>query len=91
LQWFFSTTALVTYRSIWDQADRYENANKVLQATYLAHGLLDEIEAKLFSKQVAFKNVVTTFTGSQTIDMPYVGSTFICTYAFAYTDSMGVA
>jgi hypothetical protein len=51
---FFTTVSLVYNQSMWSQAESLDKATKVIQATQLAHSRLDEIDAKLFSKQIAF-------------------------------------
>lgn len=99
---FFTTISLVYNHSMWDQAGSLENAAQLIQATQLAHSRLDEIDARLFSHQVAFakrdpddviKTVEQAFTtalkGGNTT-LPYSGYTFNVSYTFRYCDSLGV-
>ncbi len=87
---FFTTIALVYSRSMWDTAEALDDGSKVIQATHLAHSKLDEIDAKLFSHQIAFNAVINNFTGTQTVDQAYTGYKYFVTYSFKYCDSLGV-
>jgi len=85
----FTTMALVFNRGMWGQAAVLDTTNKMVQAIQLAHTSLDEIDAKLFSKQVAFSNIKTTFTGYRNVTLSYVGYTYKVTYTPADCDSLG--
>jgi hypothetical protein len=53
----FTSVSLIYNHSMWNQAESLDKASNVIQATQLAHSCLDEVDAKLFSKDIAFKNV----------------------------------
>ncbi len=86
----FTTISLVYNRGMWSQAETLDNAAKAVQATQLAHSRLDEIDAKLFSKQIAFSNIRTLYTGTSTVNLSYAGYKFTVTYTPNYCDSLGV-
>jgi hypothetical protein len=99
---FFTTVSMVYNRSMWTQAESLETAGQLIQATQLAHSRLDEIDARLFSKQVSFAlrdpdNVVPTVEQAFTTalkggitNLAYSGYKFNVIYNFKYCDSLGV-
>jgi len=95
----FTTVSMVYNRSMWSGAEALDNISKVVQATQLAHSKLDEVDAKLLSRQVAFSKrqtnntpptVAQAFTGTTLVNLPYSGYTFRITYDHKYCDSLGV-
>lgn len=86
---FFTTVALVSNRSMWSQAASLDNAAKVIQATQLAHSRLDQIDARLFSKQLAFASIKTTYNTTQNVVLTHPGYKFTVTYLTVDCDSLG--
>ena len=86
---FFTTMILLFSKGMWGQAAILDKTNKIVQAIQLAHSSLDEIDAKLFSKQVAFSAVKTTFTGVKNVTLAHPGLTYKGTYLPADCDSLG--
>ncbi len=88
---FFTSIAMVYNRSMWDQAELLENASKYVQASHLAHSVLDEIDAKLFSKQLAFNNVKTSYNNVvRTMNLQHTGGTWTLNITAVDCDSLGV-
>jgi hypothetical protein len=91
----FTTTSMVYSRSMWNQAELLDRTGKVIQATQLAHSRLDEIDAKLFSRQIAFAKE----GGLPTIRQAFIGTdipinlssgySYNLSYIFEYCDSLG--
>ncbi|MDZ4122109.1 MAG: hypothetical protein U1C33_06780 [Candidatus Cloacimonadaceae bacterium] len=88
---FFTTIAMVYNQAMWDQAELLDNAGKYVQASHLAHSVLDEIDAKLFSKQLAFNNVKTSFNNStRVMNLAHTGGTYNLAISAVDSDSLGV-
>jgi len=101
---FFTTVSLVYNRSMWTQAEALDQTANVIQANQLAHSRLDQIDARLFSKQVAFKLVgwagQTTSAFCVGTNLPVnidvdsdskIDFKFNLSYLRLYCDSLGVA
>jgi uncharacterized membrane protein affecting hemolysin expression len=50
----FTSISLSYNQALWTQTDYLNNATLVVQANYICHSVLDEIDAKLFSKSYSF-------------------------------------
>lgn len=88
---FFTTVAMVYNRAMWDQAELLDNASKYVQASHLNHSVLDEIDAKLFSKQLAFSNVKTIYNNqTRTRTLQHTGGTYVSAISAVDCDSLGV-
>ncbi|MBM4403049.1 MAG: hypothetical protein FJ042_01450 [Candidatus Cloacimonetes bacterium] len=88
---FFTTVALVYNRVAWDSMEYIDDSNKVIQATHLGHRYLDEVDAKLFSKQLAFNNITTNFNFTQTVNLVHPSYVYTVQATAFQCDSMGVA
>jgi len=77
-------------RAMLEQYDLLVNASAYLQASHLNHSILDEIDSKLFSKQLAFKNITTQYNTTRTLNLQHNGGTYNVQIAAAYSDSLGV-
>jgi len=86
---FFTTISLLYNRTMWTQLDNLNDATLLVQATQIAHSVLDEVDAKLFAKQLAFANITTSYNFTRTTAMPHLGVTFNITANAADCDSLG--
>lgn len=86
----FATVAMLLNRSMLNQNDLITNANQYLQATHLCHSILDEVDAKLFSKQLKFANIKTTYTTTRSVTLPHTGGVWSVQMAAVDCDSLGV-
>lgn len=57
----FSSIALAYNQALWRQTDYLFNAQLVVQSNHLCHEILDEVDAKLFSDQITFDDVVPNY------------------------------
>ena len=87
---FFTSIALIYNRSAWNQRERLYDANSFVQATILAHTVLDEVDAKLFSQQIKFINIKSQFNTTRTMNLTHVGETYSLTISAVDADSTGV-
>lgn len=88
---FFTTVALNYNQKIGQQHELLVNATQYVQATQLCHTLLDEVDAKLFSKQLAFGNIIPNYNNtSRTIDLAFPGDIYQLAITAANSDSLGV-
>jgi len=87
---FFTTISMVYNRGAWDQTRRLHDANAFVQASQLCHSVLDEVDAKLFSKQLSFAGVKTTFNTTHTLNLAHVGDIYTLTVTAVDCDSLGV-
>ncbi|MDI3504693.1 MAG: hypothetical protein PWP64_1629 [Candidatus Cloacimonadota bacterium] len=77
-------------RIMIEQNDYLINATQHVQATQLCHSVLDEVDAKLFSKQLNYEDIVTAYDGlSRTVDLNFPGDVYQLSIAAAYCDSVG--
>lgn len=72
----FTTLSLSYNQAIWRQTDYLNNATLVVQASQICHSILDEADAKLFSKQLAFSDLLTEYNFSRTQTYPHLPITF---------------
>ncbi|GAB1468707.1 hypothetical protein MASR2M64_14520 [Candidatus Cloacimonadota bacterium] len=85
----FTTLSLSYNQSIWRQTDYINNATIVVQASQLCHAILDEADAKLFSKQLDISNLVTTYNFTRTQTYPHLSETFVIQSVAVNCDSLG--
>jgi len=86
---FFSTIALMYKQSVWDQNELLINAQQYVQASHLSHTVLDEVDAKLFSKQLTFAGIKTTYNTQRTLSLAHTGGQYILNITAVSTDSLG--
>lgn len=87
---FFTSIALIYNRSAWNQRERLYDANSFVQATLLAHTVLDEVDAKLFSAQIKFVNIKNQYNTTRSMNLTHVGETYNLTITAVDADSTGV-
>lgn len=87
----FTSLALTYNRHVQDQNDLLVNATQYVQATQLCHTVLDEIDAKLFARMLAFDSIISNYHNLQrTIDLNFPGDTYQLTIEAVSSDSLGV-
>lgn len=86
---FFTTIATVYNRSMLIQQDNLNDATLVVQTTQICHSALDEIDALLFAKQLAFSDITTNYNFSETRNYDFLGTSFTVTVQAADCDSLG--
>lgn len=88
---FFTSVAANYNRKILDQNDYLINATQYVQATQLCHTVLDEIDAKLFAKMIAFFSVKTTYANvNRTVDLAFPGDVYLLNIRAVDCDSLGI-
>lgn len=87
---FFSTVALMFNRSMWDQSEKLINANQYVQASHLSHAILDEVDAMLFSKQLAFGSIKATYNTTRNLTLAHAGGTYNMSIVAVDCDSLGI-
>lgn len=88
---FFTSVSLNYNQRLMNQNDLLINATQYVQATQLSHTVLDEIDAKLFSKQLAFFNIKTTYANvNRTIDLAFPGDIYNLNIRTVDCDSLGI-
>jgi len=87
---FFTTIALIYNNSSFRQKQHLYNANAFVQATITAHEVLDEVDAKLFSHDLAFDDIETHYNTTRTVNLAHNGSSFILNITAVDADSTGV-
>lgn len=87
---FFTSIALFYNRTAWSQRERLYDANSFVQATILAHSVLDEVDARLFSKQITFSGIKTTYNTTRTLSLAHVHETYNLVITAVDADSAGV-
>lgn len=85
----FASMALLLNRSMVNQTDLITNATQYMQASHLNHTILDEIDAKLFSKQLKFSLVKTNYNITRTYNLQHAGGTWIAQIVTVDCDSLG--
>ncbi|MCK9309066.1 MAG: hypothetical protein M0P99_02200 [Candidatus Cloacimonetes bacterium] len=85
----FTTLSLSYNQSIWRQTDYLNNATLTVQASQLCHSVLDEADAKLFSKQLDISNLVTTYNFTRTKTYSHLAQTFTIKAVAVDCDSLG--
>lgn len=87
---FFTSIALIYNRGAWSQKENLYNANSFVQATILAHTVLDEVDAKLLSKQLTFDGIITNYNTERVVNLAHVGETYRLVIRAVQADSTGV-
>jgi len=87
---FFTSIASVYNNNAFRQKQNLYHANAFLQASVLAHEVLDEVDAKLFSKSLSFDDIETEYNLNRTRVLSYVGETFQLAITATAVDSVGV-
>jgi hypothetical protein len=88
---FFTSVAANYNRKVLDQNDYLINATQFVQASQLCHTVLDEIDAKLFAKMIAFFSVKTTYANvNRTIDLAFPGDIYNLNIRTVDCDSLGI-
>lgn len=87
---FFSTVALMYNRAVWDQTELLIHANKYVQSSHLSHSVLDEVDARLFSRQLAFANIKTEYNTTRALTLAHTGGTYNIDIKAVDCDSLGV-
>jgi hypothetical protein len=85
----FTTVSLTFTQAIWRQTDYLNNATTIVQASQICHAILDEADAKLFSNQLSFADLVDTYTFTRTQTFSHLPMTFTVTAVAADCDSLG--
>jgi len=88
---FFTTISLTYNRIAWDSLQYIDDSNKVIQATHLGHRYLDEVDAKLFSRQLAFNNITVDFNFTRTVSLIHPDYVYTVQATAFQSDSLGVA
>ena len=86
----FTTLSLTYNRALFRQTDFVNNATIVVQASQLCHAVLDEADAKLFSKQISVDQLLTKYNYSKSVTYPHLPETFIIKAEAVDCDSLGV-
>jgi hypothetical protein len=87
----FTSVAANYNRKMLDQNDYLINATQYVQASQLCHTVLDEIDAKLFAKMIAFFSVKTTYANvNRTIDLAFPGDVYNLNIRAVDCDSLGI-
>jgi len=74
---FFASVAANYNRQVIEQTDYLINASQYVQANQLCHAVLDEIDAKLFARMIAFFSVKTTYANvNRTVDLQFPGDVY---------------
>ena len=88
---YFTTVAANYNRRVIEQNDILINASQYVQASQLCHTVLDEIDAKLFAKMIAFFSVKTTYANvNRTVDLAFPGDVYQINIQTVDCDSLGV-
>jgi len=87
---FFSTVALMYNRAVWDQSETLMHANMYVQSSHLSHSILDEVDARLFSKQLAFANIKTQYNTTRSLTLAHTGGVYNLQINAVDCDSLGV-
>ncbi len=88
---FFTSVAANYNRQVLEQNDYLINASQYVQASQLCHTVLDEIDAKLFARMIAFSSVKTTYANvNRTIDLQFPGDVYQLNIRAVDCDSLGI-
>mgnify|MGYP000863686436 CR=1 FL=1 len=86
----FTSISLGYNQALWRQTDYLNNATLVVQANHICHAVLDEIDAKMFSKDLNFLNIVSMFHDStRVVYYPHLQQSFTVKIAAINSDSLG--
>jgi hypothetical protein len=86
----FSSVSLLINRTLLVQHDLETNVNQYMQASHLNHSILDEVDAKLFSKQLKFSNISSTYNLSRTHTLAHTGGAWVSSITAVQCDSLGI-
>ena len=86
----FSSVAMLINRTLLVQHDLEINVNQYMQASHLNHSILDEVDAKLFSRQLKFNNIGSNYNTTRTQTLPHTGGIWVSSISAAPCDSLGV-
>ena len=87
---FFSTVALMYNQAVWDQSETLMHANMYVQSSHLSHSIMDEVDARLFSKQLAFTNIKAQYNTTRNLNLTHTGGTYSIQISAVDCDSLGV-
>lgn len=87
---FFATVAMQFNQATEDQTDLLINAGQYVQASHLSHSILDEVDAKLFSRQLAFNAVKTSYNTTRNVTLAHTGGNYSIAIHTVECDSLGV-
>lgn len=88
---FFASVAANYNRQVIEQTDYLINASQYVQANQLCHAVLDEIDAKLFARMIAFFSVKTTYANvNRTVDLQFPGDVYQINIQTVDCDSLGI-
>ncbi|MDD2506319.1 MAG: hypothetical protein PHQ78_03270 [Candidatus Cloacimonetes bacterium] len=85
----FTTLSLTYNQAIWAQTDYLNNATLVVQASQICHSILDEADAKLFSKQLDLNDLLTEYNYTHSQTYPHLPITFNVEAATVNCDELG--
>jgi len=87
----FTSTAAMYNRQVMEHNAYLINATQYVQATQLCHTVLDEVDAKLFARMIAFFSVKTTYANvNRTIDLAFPGDVYQLNIRAVDCDSLGI-
>lgn len=87
---FFTSLAANYNRLVLDQNEYVINATLHVQATQLCHAVLDEVDAKLFARKLAYDDIVSTYDNTtRVIDLNFPGDRYTLDIMSTYCDSVG--
>jgi hypothetical protein len=87
---FFTSIAANYNRQLLDQNEYVINATLHVQATQLCHSVLDEVDAKLFSKSISYDGIIAAYDGeTRNIDLNFPGDSYDISIEAVYCDSLG--
>lgn len=87
---FFTSVALMYNNSAFRQREHLYDANSFVQASILAHEVLDEVDAKLFVKALSFSQIIANYNISRTRNLQHIGETYNLVISAVQVDSTGV-
>ncbi len=86
----FSSIALGYNQAVWRQTDYLFNAQLVVQSNHLCHAVLDEVDAKLFSDQITFDDIIPDFDNTtRSVYIDSQSETYDLAISAAVCDSIG--
>ncbi|MCB5269686.1 MAG: hypothetical protein M0Q99_12225 [Candidatus Cloacimonetes bacterium] len=85
----FTTLSLTYNQAIWAQTDYLNNATLVVQASQICHSILDEADAKLFSKQLELVDLLTEYNYTDTRTYSHLPITFNVDVVAINCDELG--
>jgi hypothetical protein len=85
----FTSIVMLYNNTLWDQNALLINAQQYVQASHLSHSVLDEIDAKLFSKQISFADVRSYNNTQRVINLQHSLGRYTIDINAVGTDSLG--